>query len=84
MPPVFAELAGATRGAGRFALGWVVSKFWKTCGVCQWYREAKGADSGQCMRMPPVLLHGRVSVTQMRPAVDADEWCGEWREREDD
>lgn len=84
MPSVASTLAGSTRGAGRFALGGVVTTFWKTCGVCQWYHETKGEDTGHCMRMPPVLLHGRTSITQMRPTVGASEWCGEWKEREGD
>jgi len=52
--------------------------FAATCGSCHWFRVEFG--DGNCFAAPPVLLmdaKGRVHT--LRPTVDIDDVCAQWK-----
>lgn len=65
----------------------------KTCETCAFYVRNREHDiNGECRRFPTVwpteFDNGEVGLICYRaqwcyPPVDQDEWCGEWRKKED-
>lgn len=55
----------------------------ESCGNCRFFHK-NNVRQGVCRKNPPVAVamganaQGQVATANIRPAVDEDDWCGEW------
>ena len=55
----------------------------KKCDDCFYFAENENGRTGDCLRYPPIPYLGRVGIQFVRPAVEKDEVCGEFKEGEE-
>lgn len=49
------------------------------CGNCRFFLAEDKGDSGECRRYPPVPLIDEGEWVTIWPAIDSDDFCGEWK-----
>jgi hypothetical protein len=53
------------------------------CDECKFYVRID-RNGGRCRRYPPTIYDGtHINSVGYQPLVDADDWCGEWKDKSD-
>jgi len=51
------------------------------CETCKFFKSA-GGTTGECRRYPPQCVADEDCAWERFPVLVADEWCGEYKEKE--